>query len=204
MLPFLACPIGLALKRFPGPTVALAGASIAITVIATITHPLIGYETEAVAWERDLPQGLLQPTIASAYGLGRGYGGIWPFFLAAGAGIVLACSATPRVHISARTLLAGAGCLLAWGLFAALAPRLLGLDHAGLESIVKAGDNTALNPAQPGRAYSAYPLDKIVPICAAQATRAGRLWLARHPPPASGPGRAEGTPTQRAAAVPSS
>src|ERR1700677_4930107 len=48
LLPFLAFPVALALKRWPGPTVALAGVSIATTVIATITHPLVGYETETV------------------------------------------------------------------------------------------------------------------------------------------------------------
>jgi hypothetical protein len=167
MIPFLACPLGLALKRFPGPTVTLAGASIALTVIATITHPLVGYETETVVWERFLSQGLLQPTIASAYGLGRGWGGIWVFLVPAAAGLVLATAGTRRVKLTAAGVGWGVLALLGWALFAALAPRLLGLDHAGLESIYKAGDHTALNPAQPGRAYSAYPLDKIVPIGAA-------------------------------------
>src|SRR6202161_3678624 len=50
MLPFLAFPVAIALKRWPGPTVALAGVSIATTVIATITHPLVGYENETVVW----------------------------------------------------------------------------------------------------------------------------------------------------------
>jgi hypothetical protein len=44
MLPFLAFPIALAFKRFPAPTIALAAVSITTTVIATITHPLVGYE----------------------------------------------------------------------------------------------------------------------------------------------------------------
>ncbi|HUH81205.1 MAG TPA: hypothetical protein VLZ06_07750 [Solirubrobacteraceae bacterium] len=164
MLPFLACPLGIALKRFPGPTVTLAGASIALTVIATITHPLVGYETETVVWERFLSQGLLQPTIASAYGLGRGWGGIWVFLVPAAAGLVLATAGTRRVQLTAAGVGWGVLALLGWALFAALAPRLLGIDHAGLESIYKAGDHTALNPAQPGRAYSDYPLDKLVPI----------------------------------------
>ena len=55
---------GIAFKRFPGPTIALAAVSIATTVIATITHPLIGYETEIVVWARYLREGLFQPTIA--------------------------------------------------------------------------------------------------------------------------------------------
>ena len=86
MLPFLAFPIALALKRFPGPTIALAAISIATMTIATVTHPLVGYENETVTWMRYLSKGLFQPTIASAYGLGRGWGGIWPFFLFAGGG----------------------------------------------------------------------------------------------------------------------
>src|SRR5271165_3460789 len=39
MLPFLAFPIAIAFKRFPGPTIALAAISITATVIATVTHP---------------------------------------------------------------------------------------------------------------------------------------------------------------------
>ncbi|HYB22801.1 MAG TPA: hypothetical protein VED41_03320, partial [Solirubrobacteraceae bacterium] len=83
LLPFLAFPVALALKRFPGPTIALAAVSITTTVIATVTHPLVGYENETVTWMRFLGEGYFQPTIASAYGLGRGWGGIWPFFLTA-------------------------------------------------------------------------------------------------------------------------
>ena len=104
MLPFLVCPLGLALKRLPGPTVALAGVSVATTVIATITHPLVGYETETVVWARYLGEGFFQPTIASAYGLGRGWGGIWPFFLAAGGALVVAAWATPRLRLSVAQL----------------------------------------------------------------------------------------------------
>ncbi len=102
MLPFLALPIGIALKRYPGPTIALAAVSLTTTVVATITHPLTGYETEAVVWARYLGKGFFQPTIASAFGLGRGWGGIWPFLLAAGGAVVLAALATTRTRISPR------------------------------------------------------------------------------------------------------
>ena len=67
-------PLALAFRRFPGPTIALAGVSVATMVVATITHPLIGYETETVTWARYLRQGFFQPTIATAYGAGRGWG----------------------------------------------------------------------------------------------------------------------------------
>ena len=99
-------------------------------------------------WARYLREGSFQPTIASAFGLGRGWGAIWPFLLAAGG--ARGCWRRGRRRGCA---LAGRGrrraCSrsLAWALFAALAPTVLGIDHQGLLSIVKAGDHTALNKA---------------------------------------------------------
>lgn len=162
MLPFLAAPIAIALRRFPGPTIALAAVSIATTVIATITHPLVGYENETVVWARYLNQGFFQPTIATAYGLGRGWGGIWPFLLAAGGGVVVVAFATPRVRLTSATLGWGLLALAVWALFAALGPTVLGIDHQGLLSIVGAGDKTALNlKLHDG---SRYPLTHLVLI----------------------------------------
>jgi hypothetical protein len=161
LVPFLGFPIALALRRFPGPTVALAGASIAVAVVATITHPLVGYETETVIWGRLLRHGFFQPTVASAFGLGRGWGAIWPFFLAAGASLVLAALATPRLSASGSGLRAALLVLAAWAVFAALAPTVLGIDHRGLLSILGAGDHTALH-----KGYGAYPLRTLAPIAA--------------------------------------
>lgn len=165
MLPFLAVPLGIAFKRFPGPTIALAAVSIATTVIATITHPLIGYENEAVVWTRYLGEGFFQPTIASSFGAGRGWAGIWPFLLAAGLGVALATLATARMRLTLRSLGAGLLALLLWGLFAALAPTELGIDHQGLLSIVGAGDHTALNLKL--HSGSTFPLNKLVLIAGA-------------------------------------
>jgi hypothetical protein len=174
MIPFLALPLGLALKHYPGPTIALAGVSLTATIMATITHPLIGYETEAVVWARNLGDAVFgaphqgaaaampfQSTIASAFGLGRGLGGIWPFLLAAGGAIVLATLATARTRISRASLTAGVLALAGWCAFAALAPTLLGIDHRGLLSIVGAGDNTALH-----KGFGDYPLRTLAPLAA--------------------------------------
>ena len=168
MLPFLALPIGIALKRYPGPTIALAGVSLTTTIIATITHPLIGYENETVTWMRYVREGFFQPTIASAYGLGRGWGGIWPFLLAAGGAVLLATLATTRTRISRASLSAGVLALAGWCLFALLGPTLLGIDHQGLLDIVKAGDNTALH-----KGFGNYPLRVLAPV----ATGAGLFAL---------------------------
>ncbi len=164
MLPFLTFPVALALKRWPGPTVALAAVSIATTVIATITHPLVGYENEAVVWMRYLGEGFFQPTIASAYGLGRGWGGIWPFLLAAGGGVILAAWTTPRLRLSNATLGYGLLALIGWCLFAALGPTVLGIDHQGLLDIRSAGDHTALNLTL--HDGSRYPLKTLAPTAA--------------------------------------
>jgi hypothetical protein len=161
LLPFLALPIGIALRRHPGPTIALAAVSMATMATATITHPLIGYETEAVVWARYLRAGSFQPTIATAYGLGRGWGGIWPFLLAAGGAVALAALASARTRISGASLLAGVLALAGWCLFAALGPTVLGLDHQGLADIVKAGDPTALH-----KGFGPYPLRALGPIAA--------------------------------------
>ncbi len=165
MLPFLAFPIALTLKRFPGPTIALAAISIVTMTIATVTHPLVGYENETVTWVRYLSKGLFQPTLASAYGLGRGWGGIWPFFLFAGAAVLAAVWATPRPRLSPATLGWGVVAVVGWALFAALAPTVLGIDHAGLQSIYKAGDHTAFNLVL--HSGSRYPLKKLALIAAA-------------------------------------
>jgi hypothetical protein len=185
MLPFLAVPLGIAFKRYPGPTLALAGVSIATTVIATITHPLVGYENETIVWTRYLREALFQPTIASAYGAGRGWEGISPFLIAAFGGVLVAGWATPRMRLSPVALGWGLVALVAWALFAALGPTVLGIDHAGLESIYKAGDHTALSTTL--HSFTRYPLKVLAPIAAAIGllTLAGaRLWR-------NGPGEPE-------------
>src|SRR5271163_2718708 len=195
MLPFLAFPIALTLKRFPGPTIALAAISITTTVIATVTHPLVGYENETVTWMRYLSQALFQPTIASAYGLGRGWGGIWPFFLAAGGAVLAAILATPRLRLDAPALRWGLVALVAWGLFAALAPTLFGIDHAGLQSIYKAGDHTAFNLRL--HSGSRYPLKTLAALAVAAGLLAlGAMRLLRNQASRPRPAPATDTPSQ--------
>lgn len=195
LLPFLAFPIALALGRFPGPTIALAAVSIATSVIATITHPLIGYENETVSWMRYLSEGYFQPTIASAYGLGRGWGGIWPFLLPATGGVLVAAWATPRLRLSNAAVGAGLLALVAWALFAALAPTLLGIDHAGLESIYKAGDRTAFNLKL--HSGSTYPLKTLAPAAAVVGLLAlGAMRLLRKAPDRPSEPRSAGSETR--------
>jgi hypothetical protein len=185
LLPFLAFPVALTLKRFPGPTIALAAISITTTVIATITHPLIGYENETVTWMRYLSEGYFQPTIASAYGLGRSWGAIWPFLLPAAGGVLLAAFVTPRLRLPNRALGAGLLALVGWGLFAVLGPTLLGIDHQGLREIYNAGDHTAFNlKLHSGARYPLKTLALVAFVAGALALAAMRLTRSERERPA--------------------
>ncbi len=199
LLPFLAFPVALTLKRFPGPTIALAAISITTTVIATITHPLIGYENETVTWMRYLSEGYFQPTIASAYGLGRGWGGIWPFLLPAAGGVLLAAFVTPRLRLSNRALGAGLLALVSWALFAVLGPTLLGIDHQGLQEIYNAGDHTAFNlKLHSGARYPLKTLALVAFVAGVLALAAMRLTRNRRERPAHADGLGAGAPAQPA------
>jgi O-antigen ligase len=94
---------------------------------------------------------------------------VWPVFLAAGAALVLAALATPRLALASAGVRAALLALAAWTLLAVLAPTVLGIDHRGLQSIVHAGDPTALH-----KGFGSYPLKALAPISAC----AGLLALA--------------------------
>jgi hypothetical protein len=136
VLPFLSLPLALAFRRWPGPTVSLAGASIAAMLIATTTHPLTGYERETVIWARYFRDGFFQPTIASVFGAGRGWLAISPFFAAVAIGIGLVVAQTARLRLSRRQLGLGVAALGAWAIYAALGPKALGIDAHALATIV--------------------------------------------------------------------
>ena len=85
--------------------------------------------------------------------------------------------------------------LVAWALFAVLAPTLLGIDHAGLESIYKAGDQTAFNLKL--HSGSTYPLKTLVPAAAAAGLLAlGAMRLLRNAPDRPSEPRSAGTETR--------
>ena len=75
--------------------------------------------------------------------------------------------------------------LAAWALFAALAPTLLGIDHRGLQSIVGAGDHTAL--CLSCHSGATYPLKALAPIAAiAGLVALATAWLSRAACPRKG------------------
>jgi hypothetical protein len=145
MLPFLAVPIALTWRRFPAQTLALAGISIVIFGLVTITHPLIGYETETATWTRYATTHWFQPTIVSSFNGTRSYLAPLPFLVLAVIAVLLAVRATPWTPISRTSLAIGAAIAGAWALAAIVAPTWLGIDHRALENTHNAGDPRALN-----------------------------------------------------------
>jgi len=180
-LPFLGVALAAAYRRLPGPTLALGAISATTLVTATLTHPLVGYESETGIWSRLLTQGFFQPTVVSAFGAGRGWVAILPFLLLAGAAIVLAASVTD-LRLSWAQVGWGAGAAAAWGLYAALGPQGLGIDHAAEARIVAAGDPTALIPRA-----GPHPLEHLAVLAVGAALVALALarvrfgWLGRRP-----------------------
>ncbi|HYB31414.1 MAG TPA: hypothetical protein VEF89_32800, partial [Solirubrobacteraceae bacterium] len=111
----------------------------------------------------------------------------------AGGALVLTAALTPRLCLTAAALRGGALVLAAWALFAALAPTLLGIDHAGLQSIYNAGDHTAFNLTLHSGAR--YPLKTLVPFAAGTGLLALALMrLTRNEPPKRARRRDAGEP----------
>ena len=140
MLPFLAVPVALVWRRAPGPTIALAAISAVTMVLATVTHPLVGYQAETAAWTRYAANGFFQPTVATALGAGRGWLSQIPFGVFAVAALALAAATAPRLEFTRRTLAAGAAVAAAWALAAITLPHVLGIDSATERRIAESGD----------------------------------------------------------------
>jgi hypothetical protein len=124
MLPFLAVPLGLAFRRYPAVTLALAVPSTVLAVVGTATHPLIGSD-ETGLWANVLNGAAFEHTLATLLGAGNGWGGILPFFIAVAVAIGLAVSASDRLSFAGGTL-ASALAVAVWACAAIAAPDILG------------------------------------------------------------------------------
>src|SRR5437764_11854567 len=98
-LPFLALPLVIAYRRFPGPTVALGAISAMTLGVATVTQPLVSAEGDVGEWTSQLFGAHVQPTLVSIYKVHNRWLEMAPFLLAVLAAIVLAVRAAPRLRV---------------------------------------------------------------------------------------------------------
>ena len=144
ILPFLALPLALAYRRFPALTLGLAAASATCMAIPTMVKPMVSAEGDTGQWMRLLEHHDVQGTVVTLFGV-HGLVTVIPFVVLIAVGAVLAWAATPVAALGWRALAAAGGALGAWALFAALGPRVLGIDHAAERKIVSAGDPNAVH-----------------------------------------------------------
>ena len=135
-LPFLCFPLALAFRRWPGPTIALAAASIVALGIPMITRPLPGAETDLHTWTWLLEKGHLTPTVVSIFKIHNEWAALIPTFAAALAALALAVRSAPRLILGWRSLAAGAVLATGWAVFAAAGPNRLGIDRAAAKVLV--------------------------------------------------------------------
>jgi hypothetical protein len=120
-IPFLALPLGAALRHRLLPALVVGLASVGVMAIATVTSPLTNQEHTIGEWLSELAHG----DVMGSPLWSDGPGGLVPSALLLGLAVALAvASATPREAVWRVTMLA----LLAlpvWAIVAAATPRLL-------------------------------------------------------------------------------
>jgi hypothetical protein len=137
IVPFLALPLALTWRRFPGTTLALAVPSVLFMLTATLTFPLIGNDDVGFWWKLVDASNFVQ-TVATPLGAGHHWAGIAPVLVAAALAIGLTAAVTPAVVVR-RDSVRGALAVLAWAALALVAPWLLGAEES-----VLGGDTGAL------------------------------------------------------------
>jgi 4-amino-4-deoxy-L-arabinose transferase-like glycosyltransferase len=120
-LPFLAVPVALALRRWPGATIGLALGGAVVMVVATTTTPLAAWDGRS--WSR-FADGEFVPTVGDELGL-DGWVAMAPFFVFLAAAAAFAVRAAWRGRVPPREVVAGGLALGAWWLVARYTDELV-------------------------------------------------------------------------------
>ncbi len=160
IIPLLALGLLLALRRWPGATIALAVVSTGAMVVATAAEPLLGND-DTRSWLRRWQHGDFAQTVVTLLGDGHSWLAIAPFLVAALVAAVLAAARLPKPTLDA-TAIAAVG---AWAIVLLAAPDLLRTDRSvgqawGLIALVALLAVLALLLARPtpSRLVAAAPL----------------------------------------------
>lgn len=119
MLPFLALPLAVALRRFPATTTALALVSMIIAVTTTATHALAGYQLD---WFDRVASRDFTYTVAWLVGV-TGWYTILPFFAAALVAGTAAALGTRWSEPHALEIAFAGVAVVGWAAVAATAPK---------------------------------------------------------------------------------
>ena len=140
-LPFAFLGCGGAVRRWPGPSLALLAASVGTMVLATITEPQIA-SSDLSVWTSLAKTGNLQYTLLGAVGLGHGWAPVLPVGALVAFALALAFRET-GVSLGDRDLAAGLIVLALWIGLVAFAAQVsagsalsAGLVGAGVAAVV--------------------------------------------------------------------
>ena len=140
-LPFAFVGCGSAIRRWPGPSLALLAASVGTMVLATITEPQIA-SSDLSVWTSLAKTGNLQYTLLGAVGLGHGWAPVLPVVALVAFALALALRGA-GLRLSDRDLVAGLIVLALWVGLVALAAQVsagsafpAGLVGAGVAAVV--------------------------------------------------------------------
>jgi hypothetical protein len=156
-----------------------------LTVVATTTQPLIGFDWTGY-WAHVLDMASFEHTVATILGAGNGWGGIVPFLIAVAVAIALAVRASDRVSLGGGTL-AAALALAVWACVAIAAPDLLAESYDGQyasdwNALVAASAVGALTLVGLLAALELRPVARLSRSRAPLAPRAARLEQIDHEP----------------------
>ena len=138
LLPFAALAVGLAYRRLPGTTLALAAASSVVLAAATFTFPLLpGGRTGE--WADRIVAGEFRDTILTFAGVGTPWLAILPAALALATAVVLAGRAFLPAVLERDDGRAGVAALAVWTVVAVAVPRAGADPGSGAAALVLAG-----------------------------------------------------------------
>ena len=132
LLPFLALPLPLVLRRFPGVFAALAAVSIGTMFMATITFPMLDGDDTKLWFSRAF-HGRFQETL-----LGTAGWAMAPTIALFAAALATAAFSAPRPWLTRSDVICAAIALLGWGVAGSTAPPLLHSDLPAAVSTVAA------------------------------------------------------------------
>jgi hypothetical protein len=132
IMPFVLLPLAATFRRFPLATGVLAAITVFQAVVQTATGPLAAYDGDWLLRARDRDFMATAAVFADV----SGWYAIVPFFLAAGAGVLLAVAATRRPELRLADAGAALVALTGWALVAAASTNEWGKEPSNVYVLV--------------------------------------------------------------------